>query len=71
VETCTFCKCELTGGMDTYGPLDKPRCQSCHLEWCEYWWEESFSPRRQVPPLNDVSIADEVAALDDLGRLQR
>lgn len=29
---CTRCEAPLTGGVDTYGRLDQPMCQSCHLE---------------------------------------
>ena len=32
---CCKCEKELTGGSDTYGPIDRPLCQSCNFQELE------------------------------------
>ena len=26
---CSICECELTGGLDTFGPTNEPMCWDC------------------------------------------
>lgn len=37
---CTFCRTELTGGVDTFGRLDEPMCASCYHELREAYRTE-------------------------------
>lgn len=32
---CVDCQIELSGGLDTFGPIDEPLCQACWFPWLD------------------------------------
>jgi hypothetical protein len=65
---CICCRIALTGGIDTYGDLDLPMCQSCYLDLlCE--WKDSYVPMFECTHYPDGSIGcrmtDEWKAIED------
>lgn len=52
---CTCCQTPLTGGLDTFGDLDLPMCQSCHLALMDEW-RDSYVPMFTCTHYPDGSI---------------
>lgn len=61
--TCTCCKKQLSGGLDTYGEPDQPMCFDCH-------WDLMLEDELQVKEYEDERARHKAWIIERFGDME-